>query len=69
MKALRGKRKDSEQKSHTTPPLFLLATSIFGHNHYYKYRDTLTKIAVAGGSHNGEGGSIWTWNLLMEIII
>ena len=33
MKALRGKRKDSGQKSHTAPPVFLLATSTLGHSH------------------------------------
>ena len=38
MKALREKRKDSEQKSHTAPPLFLLTTAILGHSHNYKYR-------------------------------
>ena len=63
MKALRGKRKYSEQKSHTAPPAFLLATPIYGLSH-----DT-QKTAVAEGSHTRWGGFIWTWNLLMEIII
>ena len=58
MKALRGKRKDSEQKSHTAPPLFLLATSILGHSHNYKFRDTQTENSSCRRSQ--WGFSIWT---------
>ena len=43
MKALRGKRKDSEQKSHAAPLSFRLATSILGDNHNYKYHNTQTE--------------------------
>ena len=69
MKALRGKREDSEQKSHTALSLFLLATSILGIATTINTATCRQKTAVAEGSQTRWGGSTWTWNLLMEIII
>ena len=64
---------DMLEKAHrdlnTAPPVFLLAISILGHSHNYKYHDTQNKLTVAEGSRTRWGGSTWTWNLLMEIII